>query len=429
MKRLIGLFAAMATAALTLTCTVSDLFSEYDGQSFLSTTSLQSDNWELMPDYSFETGTTAEDYMDYSLESATGGPNGGPVYRLEIKNLLQNGDFEDTSASPAYSPWFIYDEVTPEIVASPAASVIDVITGTNEISNRTVFFSTDTGYRAAIKLKDSFVNPETYISDQNYVFNFSYRTASIIKMFFEPDWSESSGGFLDTYGFQSSGGAGGSQEDTSLSNNNIFAPIDPELAEARGPNVFGAQNTSYPTLGDTWTFATDKSQSGYFDNFRIVRDTAGDFDLRLRLKLDLDHRQDLELIPGYYRFSVYVKDETITSLNTFNSDRVELSITGYDTSNQISTEDSQVFYKDETLHDLYSQSGEGYTGDWSSSWIQLVLASDKLIQLPNISQDPVMELTISPSNPGTSDAGWNRLTAGSVLISEPVLEYSSTPWD
>jgi hypothetical protein len=109
MKRFIGMLAVTTAVVLTLTCKAPDLFSEYDGQSFLSTTSLQSDTWKLMPDYTFDTSTSAADYMDYTLVSSTGGPNGGPVYRLEIKNLLKNGDFETGDAPD----WFLYDEGTP----------------------------------------------------------------------------------------------------------------------------------------------------------------------------------------------------------------------------------------------------------------------------------------------------------------------------
>jgi hypothetical protein len=322
MKRFIGMLAVATAVILTLTCKAPDLFSEYDGQSFLSTTSLQSDTWKLMPDYTFETSTSAADYMDYDIVSSSGGPNGGPVYRLEIKNLLK-------------------------IV-------------------------------------------------------------------------------LDTYSFLGSGGPGGSSTDTNLLIRNAFPALDPVLAEAKGQNLFTAKNT---TAQDTWVIASDGPQSGYIDNVRVVRDIQSDFDLRLRMKLNFDHRQDLELIPGYYRFSVSVKQETIGAANIFHSDRVELSINGYDIENKMNVLDSQVFYKTQELHDLYSQSGDPFSGDWSSEWVSLTLASNQTIQVPNFSENPVMELTISPSNPGSSDAGWNRLSAGSILISEPILEYSDKPWD
>ena len=86
-------------------------------------------------------------------------------------------------------------------------------------------------------------------------------------------------------------------------------------------------------------------------------------------------------------------------------------------------DEQQVYYKTQPLHNLYSQSGESWSGDWSSGWVQLVLETSTTVQLPNYSDSHVMELTISPSNPGSSDAGWNRLSPGSIQISNPTLEF------
>ena len=85
--------------------------------------------------------------------------------------------------------------------------------------------------------------------------------------------------------------------------------------------------------------------------------------------------------------------------------------------------------KTQALADEFATSTGTFSGDWSSKWVQLVLESTNLVQLPNVSADSVFELTISPSNPGSSDSSWNRLSPGTILITEPKLEYSETPWN
>ena len=82
------------------------------------------------------------------------------------------------------------------------------------------------------------------------------------------------------------------------------------------------------------------------------------------------------------------------------------------------------------MFDLYSQQEDAeFSGDWTSSWVQLIFETDDTVQLPDITNTTVFELTVSPSNPGPTDSGWNRLSAGAISISDPKLEYSSTPWN
>ena len=428
--QILGISAA--TALMAAGCSSPSLFSEYSDESFLSRSSFSDDAWQLMPDYDFESGTSATDYMAYSKVSSSGGPDGGPVYRLEIKNLLKNGDFEDGNGVD----WFHYDEPSQTFNADAGTTVptdfqVSDAFGVNlELDNYTAYFNISRDETIGIILSnngtnDAFRNPDTYITDKNYVFSYDYRAISL-SSYFEPNWTTSSGNALGSYEFEVLGGPSGSDEGRSLDNYNYFPPLDPSSASASQQNLIKAQND---TDTDVFIIATDSPQSGYIDNITFVRDTDGDFDLRLRLKMDINHRSDLDLIPGYYKFSVYVKAENSGTNNVFDADRVELGINGYDDDNSMLVEDTMVFYKTSELHNLYSQSGESFQGNWSSSWVQLSFASDQLIQLPDISENPVMELTISPSNPGTSDVGWNRLDAGSILISEPTLEYSDTPWD
>lgn len=420
-----------AAALLAAGCSSPSLFNEYKNESFLTTASLRDDAWQLMPDYSFESGTSVSDYMDFSLDSSSGGPNGGPSYRLEIKNLLANGDFENGTANG----WYHYDGTgVPGGVNDPATGSAEA--QMNEPSQSMdganyLYFSTTANYRLGLVLNNAnnvnynsaLINPNTYIDGKLYVFGFNYR-AYDLTAYYEQNWDGTTLSLTDT-SYQYKGGINGTDVNPGF-NYNYAPPLDPDLAEANNGNVFTADNSSG---ADTLFFTSDTIQTAYIDNVTVVRDTSGDFDLRLRLKLNIDHRSDLDLIAGYYRFSVYVKAENSGTNNVFEADRVELGINGYDTDNQMSYEKTKVFYKTSALHNLYSQSGDSFQGDWSSGWTQLVFETNQTVQLPDISADSVMELTISPSNPGSSDNGWNRLDAGSILIAEPSLEYSDGPWD
>jgi len=417
MKRFLGT-AALSTAAaiLMFACKAPDLFSEYDEESFLSSTSLQSDNWQLMPDYTFETGTTAADYMDFSQVSSSGGPDGGPVYRLEIKNLLKNGDFETGSILP----WSTYN------ISTGSLSIIN--SGTYAIDNDTARYSLGSNEWAYIKMASAFVEPNTYIPNSSYKFKYDYRTGSPVNLFFVPQWDTSSTDpQLGDYSLYSAyGGSGGSSNFPSETIRNSYPSLDPTIVDTKITNVFTASTI---VADDTLSFA-GTAQGGSFDNFRIVRSPKGDFDLKLRLKMNIDHNPDIDIIPGFYKFSVWVKQENVSAMtNVFNADRVELGIQAYDTENKQNVSDFKVFYMTQTLSDLYSlETDGGFSGNWSGDWVELVLASQFTFQVPDISADPVMELTISPSNPGIKDNSWNRLTAGSILIADPRLEYSPTSW-
>ena len=361
-KRYILLFSILSSLillSLTITgCDLAPSFSEYAGESFLDTDSLDSD-WALMPDYDFTSeGTTANDYMDFTSSAETGpaGGHGGPVYRLEIKNLLQNGDFNDGTEAP----WEYYDKALtalespagpPEMDSSTFASDIDIVhvNGSNE-------------ERLLIKFADAFTNTSTYVANKSYFFQYSYTNA--FYLYYIPGWDYSvSTPDLDTgYFFQAQFGGGTYPSDI------------PETTDAEDPDNI---NVNKITASGASAYATDiltfagTTQSGTIDDFRVVRAPEGDFDLRLRMDISLNQRPDLEMISGYYKFSVWVKEDPSAGLgtnNTFNADRIELGIKGYDEANQLNVEDMKVFYKTQALADDFATSTGTYSGDWSSGW-------------------------------------------------------------
>ena len=440
-RQVLGFSAAAVVIMLAVGCNSPNLFKEYDDESFLGIDSLSDDEWTLMPDHDFESGTDVDDYMDFSLYSSSGGPNGGAAYRLEIKNLLRNGDFSDGTATG----WYFYDydagpDTDPLATDNVGAAITTTTPGLETMDGNFLRFTLADSDRIGLIFDNSndssgegyvssFLDPDTYIHGMSYVFSYRYRTATVLTSYHQEDWNGTSS-TLDAQGFQALGGSDGSGYDRGEHNYNYFPPLDPdEIIDSTDSE--GNYNISYNIITADNSSNMDSyflAANGNIDDVTFVRDSSGDFDLRLRLKMTLDHRSDLDMIPGYYKFSVYVKAENSGTNNVFEADRVELGINGYDEENEMAVEDTQVFYKTSALHDLYSQSGDDFEGWDSSSWTKLSIASDQLIQLPDISKDYVMELTISPSNPGSSDASWNRLDAGSILIAEPTLKYSDSPW-
>ena len=420
MKRYFLLYS-IVISLLVMACNLDPSFDEYDDEDFLSQTTWS--DWALMPDYSFESGTSAGDYMDFSQVSGESGPNGGEVYRLEIKNLLQNGDFSNGTST---LPWKYYDAYAPAIPTTtiPNTNIMEIVTSSGD--NKADFSLSSDGdtieERLLINPYSDFISSKTYVGGKIYLFSFNYELNSStdkLSLYFFKNWNYSdntlpSGSYI-------------TQELTNFPSSTI--PItDPENPENITPNYFTSSSTGFEN--DYLGFAKAETQLGKFDDFRIIRSPEGDFDLRLRLKMDIDHRSDLELISGYYRFSVWVKQADLTGLsNKFPADRIELGIRGYDEDNQLNVDDVKVFYKTQALADEFATSTGTFSGDWSSGWVQLVLESENLVQLPNVSTDPVFELSISPSNPGGSDSSWNRLSPGTILIAEPSLEYSETSWN
>ncbi len=404
-----------------MTCNLDPSFSEYEGEDFLSQTSWS--DWELMPDYTFETGTTAGDYMDFSPVPGETGPNGGEVYRLEIKNLLKNGDFSDGAST---LPWKYYDAYAPALPTTtiPNTTIMEIVTSNGDYKADFNIYS-DGGTideRLLINPYSDFIQPLTYIGGKIYLFSFNYELNSDtdkLHLYFFKNWIYTDTS-LSSFNYIT-------EDLTNYPSLTIPEP-DPENPENITPNYFTSSESGFEN--DYLGFAKVSTQLGKFDDFTIIRSPDSDFDLRLRLKLNVDHRSDLELISGYYRFSIWVKEADLSALaNKYHSDRVELGIRGYDEENQLNVDDVKVFYKTQALKDEFATTSGTYSGDWSSDWVELVFESENLIQLPNVSTTPVFEISISPSNPGGSDSSWNRLAPGTILIAEPTLEYSETPWN
>ena len=383
---LLGIAVLFFSALSLSTCKQTDLFSEYRGTNLLDGISFTT--W--VPD---QTGP----YMNYEQVSGTGyePPSdlpGEEVYRLEIKNLIPNGDFEATTAGAAPLGWTAYN--------GGGTVTLDVIdSGSGQIYGKTMHFAMDNAAsRVYLNLRDvSYGSADGFKADASYLIHFDYKTKNSIIF-------EYNTGTVDQYTTRWKGGGG---INGSLSNPSITNTINFPASEIEGafPDITANMDNQYYSFG---SLEQGQVQEGYVDNFRLIRT-----DLSYKLRLHLNYADDTvePLISGYYRFSIYVKEDPSvgTIYNRFASDRVCIGITGGGVSS-----DGTGF--DESSFSNYTQYYNGQDGqDWSA-WTKISV--DLALQIPN-SSSRAMELSICPTD---DSKGSLNMDVGSILISSPSLE-------
>ncbi len=374
-------------------CNNGNLFPEYENTNLLSTTekSLSSDQWQA---------DQSSAYMNYEAVSGTGyeppeGHSDATVYRLEIKNLIPNGDFETSTVGSAPNGWSATN-------GGGAADTLEVIDSGNIINDKTMHFKVDNAADLIIyHLRDSnYGVSDGLLEGASYLIRYDYRTGG--QLFFEYNDTISSLYFWSFYG-----GPNG-EKPSSLSNIIEFPPAHlygdfPDIAVGSASDynyVFGSLNSS-----------NSGPQEGYIDNVRLVR-TDITYKLRLRLSTnDTVH----PLVSGTYRFSLYIKnDPSAGTDNRFQTDRITIGIQGGGIGGEEQTFDDSSYSKFETYYN-----GENGS-DWSN-WTEIHV--DCFVQIPeNISNsDKILELTVCPTD---DQQGPLNLDVGSILISSPSLTMS-----
>ena len=402
-KRIFLGLAVLFFAALGLsTCKQIDLFPEYRGTNLLDDISFTS--W--VPDQ-----TTP--YMNYEQVSGTGyePPIDHPsaeVYRLEIKNLIPNGDFEASTvlaapaATAAPAGWTLVNgggnPDTLEVIDSGNLGINGGVAG-GLIDNKTVHFAMDNAAdRVDFDLRDAANGTvDGFLKNASYLARFNYRTDGALIFEFNDTVIS-----LDWWKFF--GGENGGKTNIKLANLLEFPPG--ELKGSFPETTVGDAADYYSTFGSLVT-ANSGPQKGYIDNVRLIRT-----DLMYKLRITLSYMDDTTepLISGYYRFSVYVKsDPDAGSNNRFASDRVCIGITGGGVS-------SGGTGFDESSFSSYAQYYDGQDGEDFSNWSEISV--DLALQVPN-SSSRVMELSICPTD---DSQGTLAMNAGSILISSPRLE-------
>lgn len=387
---------------LTWGCTFDvDYFSDYAGVNLipnldLSTTSGQ---WELL------TNSTPGDYDDdYMLfESVvTPGPSGSAAFRLEIKNMFPNADFEGALGGF----W---------TVSGGMASIVnnDVNSGSFPAYQRTITASDRC-------LKISTEDPNEYVgfdftaanfgpglvADGSYTLRFDYRFYTRLYV----QYYRQNGMTYDEHQsvIKGVGLENGFQLDTnfpileSFPGNNLILPITIRTAGTHRFNFGFNTAASSPGAPDV------NKQIVMVDNVRLIRTDASSW---IEARVPNLGATAKPLLPGIYEFTIYVQQEAAADVSP-NSPPTHTRFRAPGLTIEIQTQEAQGV-----------QSRTQYFPDtgWTS-WTQLTFRIENIQFDPATfnSSSPAIRIRLSPNNMVGS---FNQRDSGSLLISSPGLYF------
>lgn len=333
-------------------------------------------------------------YMTFEPVSAAA-PSGGSteVYRLEIGNLVPDGDFEQSAEGPSANGWTATGGDTLEVIDGAAA---------HAISGHTMHFITyDPDDLISFNLRDATWGArDGFLANAAYNLLFEYRTDKSLVFEYHTQTSLPDS---QIHSWQVGGGASGATTNPSFDNLNEFPgtsnPGLSEIAVDGESTALCAFGSIDPTLG--------QPQEAYIDNFRVVRT---DIPCRVRLLLRRQGDTSQPLLAGQYTFSVYVRSDPDvgTTPNRFASSSVSLGIlrrTPVSTDTVVTSGWQQTFQN-------------GQNGLDFSSWTKLSITLEGDETDPGNSAT-TLELSIGSTDDTRGSAGKD---CGSILMSSPSLE-------
>ncbi len=315
-------------------------------------------------DFTLWTADQGSIYMNVEAVAGQSYTDGSQAYRLEIKNLLPNGDFDASTVGSADPSW-----------------ITSVITGSSSVVNgaikgNTLSFSLPNAellsYDLKTGLQDGFVAGGTYLVS----FDYKLDPETLLPLSYNNGSSD--------------------YQTWSVTSGTAFPKPGEEEAD-----FFAHQSIDYFSIN---TISTGVALTGYLDNVRVARidNTDG---ITCEIPFSLQGRPDL--IPGTYRFSVYVKaDPAAGAANRFPAAGVSISVDGFPESGVTSVEPA-VAHPTDSGADWSSWTK--VSGDFTETWI------------PNHSAPgtPILRLTIAATD---MSGGSRTRDVGSLLIARPMLE-------
>ncbi len=354
MKKLAFLF--LLILPLLVSCPIEDPFASLEG------TNLLSDNEQAFTGWAVEYGKTVSyDYMTFNDSTEAGPDSDSTVKRLEIVNLVPNGDFENALSATAW---------------------VDVGGGSGTISadGHLNYNLPNTVDRVDFKLTDSSDGLSDGLpANSTYLIHFNLLSATATSIFeYQNDspqpWTCSVSDTTKVYLFP-----------------DYFIDSFDSTFQPGGTNIFSIGTTS---TGDV--------SSGYIDNLRINR-TDITPNLGISVPVESDGRDNL--LSGTYRFTVYVKNDpavTPVTANRMAADFVSISI--------LSPDEASVMYSNTGVFESSSA-----WDDWTACSVTAFIQIDDAATY-------AFRLLISPSN---NSGAYYKRDVGSILLAAPVIEYSS----
>jgi len=363
-KRLFLFSLILLFSGLILTCEWPDYFAAYRGTNLIATRDFGKPGaWQLSRD------NLEMAFEEYSEPLPAEAPEGSKAYLLSINNLFPNGDFSGTTAGDPPLLW----------VSTAADFLVVDSTAPRSINSGTLRMNFDASTQFS---EIDLINLSPAPSEgESYLVRFNYRIIgdNAIGYIFP--------GFSDQETLQRTG----SEE--------IFSFPDPLTQENHVFTITEGQILL--------SFGEKDVEQFYLDDLRIMR---SDTPLELALSIDRLNSTDLELLPGLYEFSFYLKQrgnpgESLGE-NRYAASAVTYGIRlfdneGYKVGEQASTE---------ILQDL---------ADFS--WERVVVSMNCAFTRPfgeELFDNYRIELFISPTASTTSGRD-----VGEILITYPRLEY------
>jgi hypothetical protein len=380
MRRPYPWFGILSLLLLT-GCSAVDPFASYSGVNLISSVPLSS--W---------TADQSSTYMIFEPVNAAA-PAGGSseVYRLEIRNLVADGDFSRSTVGSAPNGWTYSGSGTLATVDGSAA---------HAISGNTMHLSTaNAAERVIFDLRDATWGVrDGLLENATYNLLFDYRSsASLVSEFRQAAIADDS---LRTW--RAWGGADGSSSSPSFDHLNAFPGT---TLVGQSEVSVGSQSIACFDFGSL-SPALLQTQEAYVDDFRVVRT---DIPCRARLLLNREGSASLTLAPGGYTFSIYVRadPDAGSTASRFAAEAVSLGIVRKTT---VST--------DNVVTDGFQETfTNGSNGLDFSSWTQLSVTLDAGETDPG-NTTTTYELSVAP----TDDLhAANGMDCGSILVSAPSL--------
>lgn len=392
-------FFVLGTILALTGCSLNtNYFSDYTGNNLLSSYEFNNVGWAT--DTTGLDNTASNDlYMTWAT-TGSAGPGGGAAYKLEINNLIPNGNFVTASSLPN-SYWAVYSGDTVSTTtdsnfsSSSSSGTTSVLHYVGSAASHS-YLGLDLA--ASIKATTALTTPGAH----QYQFQAEFVDTGSLPFYMT--------GVSDLAGTTSILTMAQLAFGTQLNSSSTLYSLANQsgVATSISLNFTGSSDTAYLYFG-YYDASHDPQSVENFDlsNVRLVPD---DVDLYTKLSLPSLSSTSKQLIPGIYQLTLYVKDDSTagTASNHFYAKGVTVRVTAA-TKNNLS---KQVVVTSTR------------TSAWSS-WTKLTFSLGTLDFVDSNSgltsgstTYPALVIEISPTimNSGTRDSGV-------VDISDPTLTF------